>query len=865
MADPWEEDWSAPGEKPWERDWSAPVANASQQATAEAEAGGEPSTMDLVRHVAGGIPQAGFDILDLPTNVARGYTQAIDYLFGENGAFPNADRFVYSIPQLRAIKGIADMPAPTETSVGVPIKEFLAKETVTREQAPAADAMRTALEWGSGGLVSGARRLAGKGVSMLPDLIMGGAAGLGQYAGGDTGELVGGLVGLAAAMRTGDFSKLSKAEQNALDLIRRNADNPELAMKNLQQAVESGEIGSLADLTDDAVLFDIEAALRAIDPSFGRRLDDLLARRESQAINTAGRTLSSADAGPAQELARQATTGRQQRITDAVDSRRAADAGQTDDILRQSEDVQEGAARTAEEAQQAVTEAAGRLNSNNRASDLSRRVSERLDDVEAGIRGELETPAWNAFREGPKVKTQRVKEYVESYLNKLVPEERQFLMEKYGGLLRMVDNWDSAVPPQSMQSVLSEMKKRITNAGNTGNYGSAEKFLNDIAAGVDETLEASNDLYAAAKQATRDRVAATGGDAVNKARRTAEPEKLIRTLGLTDENGAVLLRNMESMDDPMVKALVSERLRRAATMEGVDQAFIDKYDDILEAFPGMRAQLQDVVQKNAQAVEMAGVSGKVAKEQEAFRKQTVRQYEARQKALDAKAKKLGQQTEKSLLGQFGNYPDTTVDKLVFGKDTAPALRRLYTALRRRGGGDGFKASVRNRLMDRYTRVTDDGTRAIKPNAYDDFAKRRQTLVDADLLTPQEADTMAIMLARKAGSAARKRAIAEGIQNPMSELNRLAASGVAASVMSVAPGGQSLILAGAVRRAAMAMLRRKISDKELRGLEEFVLNPQKFLQAAKGADSEAAAVDRIMRDIIAAGQVFDTEAPQETEQ
>lgn len=820
----------------------------------------EPDTLDKARHVAGGVAQAGFDLLDMPANIADMWLAGSDYLYGEEGLIKGMDTARKIDPTYHVAQFLKDKK-PSEMQGGRQAKELLAKETVTREEAPLTDAMRTGLEWGAGGLYRAGQKLAGKAASMLPDVIMGGAAGAGQLVGGDTGELAGGLVGLLLALRTGDFSKLTKAEQNALEAIAKNSDDPARAMKNLEQGIASGEIGSLADLTKDPTMFDIELALGASDARVARKLDDIAVLRENQTASRVESAVGGGQVDEALEVAGERVSGRVERIQDAAAVRGQAVEETAEAATERSSAIQQAVEDVARMKGDRAAQAAKEAGSRARSAEVSTEFTENLQARDKALRAEMETPAWNAFKEGPSVKPAPVKSEVNAYLDGLVKEERELLQRTYGRHLRQIDEWDDAgVPPQSVQAVLSQMKDSLNRAES---FGSAEKFLNDITGAVDDALEDSNKLFAAAKQATRDRVKQTGGKQVGKTVRKAEAEEVIRKLGLSNEKGAVMLRRLEDMNDPQAKSLIAEQMRVLANREGIDQKFMEKYADILDGFPEMRQQMRGVVRQNDEALAAASDAKTAVKEQEKYRKTVESQRKAAQTDLQKRADKLSKNTEKGLVGSFARAPKKTVKDLLASPDRIPQLTRLYQSMRRLGGGDGFKGAVREGIMDRLTKVTPDG-RTVNPGAFGDFEKMREGLVASGLLTGRQADEIATNLARQSGStASRKSAIRAGIENPSSELQRLLSSGAAAATMQFTPGGQSLILAGAVRRAFMHLMKRKIGDKELRGMEDFILNPQKYLAAAKDAENINNAVDRIMTSVVAGGQVLAGEG--ETEQ
>jgi hypothetical protein len=167
-------------------------------------------------------------------------------------------------------------------------QENVMNREFAREEAPLADTLRTAVEWGGDAPTKAVR-----GFSMLPDLLQAGGAVLGQlvddkigndsWAGQMIGGLAGGIIGGARAASKAQSGNAA-ADARARDFIMANAENPKQAIERLNAALARGEKGTLADLTGDRRLFNFEAGIAA-DPTIKARIDDIQTARQASQGN----------------------------------------------------------------------------------------------------------------------------------------------------------------------------------------------------------------------------------------------------------------------------------------------------------------------------------------------------------------------------------------------------------------------------------------------------------------------------------------------------------------------------------------------------------------------------------------------------
>ena len=88
-----------------------------------------------------------------------------------------------------------------------------------------------------------------------------------------------------------------------------------------------------------------------------------------------------------------------------------------------------------------------------------------------------------------------------------------------------------------------------------------------------------------------------------------------------------------------------------------------------------------------------------------------------------------------------------------------------------------------------------------------------------------------------------------------EQKNLEASLLTLGAMKLLPGGTSLIVAGAVRRSIKNILERSGAGKSesLRKLEEFMLYPERYVEAAEGAKTPKGAATSILTKLVGASQ------------
>jgi hypothetical protein len=204
------------------------------------------------------------------------------------------------------------------------------------------------------------------------------------------------------------------------------------------------------------------------------------------------------------------------------------------------------------------------------------------------------------------------------------------------------------------------------------------------------------------------------------------------------------------------------------------------------------------------------------------------------------------------------HPETTtipeINQLLDGNDTA-GLKRLARAVERSGESPQLKARIRDSLEQRKWGTDIDETHRLQ-----------QKLVDSDIVSQADMVEMNDRLYKGTQrEALREKSLERYMSFGAKENRSLESSLAAAALMKFMPGGSSLILAGAVRRAVKHQLegtgRGKSEATKL--VEEFLLSPEKYLNASLKAKTEKQAVVSILTKLVGANAA--TKAMQEEEE
>lgn len=827
-------------------------------------------------HVAKGVPQAGFDIIDLPYHLRQAGGAISD-------ALPQPVHDVLdTVPNITWLGSAAKKILPDALQGNVQFSELpglkQAKEVLAAPEpnaSPEADALRKGAEWAAGGL----RKAVQPSARIGADLLMGAGAATGDYLSGGSpaGEIAGGMAGLMAGI---PLARSGRDISKAVNAINEVAGRP----GGLSQTVRGAgdEVGTLADLTDNSNLYDLQATVAAT-PTGRAALDTVEVARQNQMADV----IRSQFGDGAQDAAEVAAKGRIFGTTSRVQERGARQADAltglyNDEMARlaSSDAASMGdelaATSGANIARQRLDRAAQAMNTDRTLAQSSIEMSDaakaarEVDDTAAN-------KLWGEFRAQDDIDIQPVRKAISGVFKELTPNQKRRFNERYGKYFKWAQlKMGPTMEARDIGTELSEMKAALRKAYDEG-VTDTDKHFERAIKGIEGKLEEVNPAYRAARDATRAIHQRWDQGSIPDALQ-GEAELFGRTLSMSDEAGALNTRLLNAADIPGMPEAVAGRLRSLArrTGRGVDDGFIREYESAMDALPPEFRQQANELIDAGQAVERAdAVVESSQKLGSATRKANEAQRTALTKALESekgKITKAGQRLEKSVgkavLGEFSRSPKKTIDNLVRTGDT-DRLSTLYRQLSQEGdeAAQGFRAMAGDALMSRLSRSGDRaGMRAMSgdtapmtPKAFADFVAMRDSFVKSGILDDGQADQISDMLARTASQQKAKNASFR-VFGGTSEGLDLASSAVGAALVNLLPGSSSsLILAGAMRRAAKRILgNMQNKTKAHMILEDMIVDPRKYVEGAEQAKNIEQASKMLESKLNAAAQAFSEE-------
>ena len=860
----------------------ARLAQLQQQTGAAAAPAVEPAKeatlWENVKHVAAGVPQVTADILDLPHHITTA-AGAVSNMFPEA-----SEKYREINPGITS-----GLPAKEGRYAPIPRTTDLpglrqAREYLTAEQegaAPAAEYARTAVEWGAGGIP----KLFQKGASAVPDIAMAIGAGGGQAAGdavtGDdtgAGELTGALTGLMAGLRKGDSGSFTKNQQVILDTIREQFEDPEAAVAAIRQRVDTGEIGTLADLSRELGVADMEAFMMRLPKSRRRQagteegriqqiFDETLAPLQTAEPTARARYVTeravrgeAADARQAAARGKEAAANETQRLTRAVD----AEMSQADATAARAQTKADTAVETVDVNKEV-------LNPGGRPDEYSSRASGRYNAAEKDHADNVTRPLWKAFDEGPDIQSFQFKAEKDDFLQGLDPSEADALLDsKYGKYFKTIDNWQDTVSPRGLTLAIQEMKDDINNAFSTGSGGFRERKLQELVNRY-ETMLADPTVsqeYARAVAATKEGYDRFGPEYIGDVRK-GPPETMLGQAGLTGDRGAATARLIDEAKVPELQSDVADYIRAdAVRQKNLDEQFLIKYEAVLDNLPPqVRQELVGFIESRYTAEAAQGVAEAAKKKAADTRKaggtrqeQLSKALAAEEKTIDTRLSAVNEGLDASARGKFaqgGDVANDVIDKALETPTGVDDLKSLMDDMTTSTDVDAFKTAVKERMERKLFQFDQtDGVATnieARSNAYRDFQDMKRRLVDSGVLTEADANRMESTLERTTASKLRQSARAYDLTKKADEHINLMASAGAAAVLGPIPGAYSLMVGGAVRRAIANVLKSKQTEKRLDILDDYLNNPKKYLEDLDSAKTEEEATRMLLTKLVGASQ------------
>jgi len=861
------------------------AAKAAAAATAEpevavAEPKERPSLLRQAAHVAKGVGRGIVDLtIDLPHNLTTVARIPLEWAAEKVGVeLPNISGspspFFGTFPRISDKPYIKDVLDP------------LTSESVTREEAPVADALRTGAIWMVGLPANNAAKLATK-----ADVIMAGGAAAGDYlqsvasdSNSPAGQLIGGITGLIAGLRAGKPPKPGEVDRS-LDFIKKNSDNPDQLVANVEERVAAGDKGTLADLSGEQGLYNVEAGL-SLNPEVQRQIDAAAQMRAEQQGARYDNVFPDAPPGAAVEAAAERVTNRKGRVrgwrnkamekADAavqvplrqnaeqaatIEQRAAEESRRIAEAAAMAERRAAEARQTADTASVGARESALPLATNKSPAQASTDLRNLYDEAATDFNREVVNPAWDEFKAQPAIDINPVKKAVSDMFREKPLDVRKAFNKKYGKYFTPLRGKHNALSAEAFQDVLlGPMRAAAKREIDAGGFSPLPPYIKAI----EDSMAASNDLLREAKAATTTKYDRFYPENVGKAMDNAPPEKFAKAVGFADEAGEQSVRTMGQSQIPGLGQSKLEYLKAEGARRGIDEKFLLKHKGMLESLPPAdRAQFEQYVQKtnsaklaekeaakaeklNATAQtkatreesqlarSVAAQQAKVASEESRLQKSLA----AEQEKITAKRDRLVDAVDKTTLASYANKPEATLTKLTSTTDNIPALTRLGKKLDAIGQGDSFRAAVAAKLKDGILSGKN-------PNA-------NRILQESGLADRAQIEQLESIAKMSEGSAMRKQATAVYEELHSKNWNDLVASGLAAASLHVLPGSHQLIMAGALRRYFQNMLKKPVKD-DIAVLNTFMLDPAKYLDAAKNSKTGAYAAESVLTKMVGASR------------
>ena len=685
-----------------------------------------------------------------------------------------------------------------------PLMQSLTQEKLDRGISAPLDVAKTGAEWAPA-LINPSQSLARNAATVI---VGGGGAGGGELAGGEIGEVIGGITGavLGAKTPTGiqnlvkrirdglGYSK-EQAEQALATFFRENVKNIDEAQTTVAQRVAAGEKGTTGQLAGDAELLSIEAGANTSVPAITAQRTARTERSEQIADDVRG---AFGELPPAQSGLPQAQAQAQSQIAERI--------GASEGRLNLAVEAEADAAR--------IAEAQGRRVATDTSTvAASEELASTLTTTQANYDKAYKTPMWEQFDalrgKSGAIETAPFKARLTNFVKRLSPTERSVFNDSYMKEMNFIEQLNPTARPSEIAFLVSRFKTITGNAQRTGSTTATEKFLTQLSAGMEDLLLASPEagpLYQSAVNATKASTAQFNQRTVGAARSDPIVETLGQRLVKPGDAGAAAANDLAA-SPPEVIAQTGEYLKALAAREGLNAAFIDKYEGFLSVFPdqALVAELRSAASAETGLVQ------------------------ARTAATEAAAAEGAVQTglNKSVIGEFATEPNKTMANLLAAKDPGARLDELITAI-------DNPAVVRDAFRESFVgsmSTSTGGVTKVTPKAVEDFQRMYPTLQRLFADAPTELRAIQTAVERTKVDLLRESIPGTKLTSGLDELDSLLASAGAATVLEMGfTGTHALMVGGAIRRQIMSMLGKgQIDPAKAKVLSDMVANPQEFLR------------------------------------
>lgn len=743
---------------------------------------------------------------------------------------------------------------------GQSITEYL-DTTPGVEEGSGWDKAQTGVEWGGMGPISAFR----KGVSALPDALMAGGAVIGEtigdyFDGGEYGEIAGGLTGLLASLRSG------KGVDDAVKTIRDSIwGDPDEVTEKIRKGVEEGEEGTLADLAADQGLADLETGQRG--SASRQQYEEAELRRQQQVADEIREPFGTGDPDVARQMGQERINTMLNETIPGYGATRREQV--TIPLTEEASEARRGLeeARKAElEAEKRAQEARIPLRTDDTLAEASQKGRQTYDEAATEARNTDVQPLWDDFDALPALDKSEYSTLVKEFRKNLPDSQKDGFNKHADQLRRFTSKKYTEMTPREIKDALAEIRGKINRAYENGKGANTDiQNLQELYSILRDKVADEIPEYAAAMEADA-AWRKTYKDGVLGEASEVEPELFFRTMGEQDELGAVMARrlseaNIPGMDEALANRLAALARRRAS---GVDDAFRAEYESVMQYIPAEFRQQVDEIISADEALEAAAKQGEA--QQKLTEATIARTDDALETGLEGVAKRetaLKGAVENTVLNQYNNDRVGTINRLLDNPDNVEDLVSLQRSMERLGpeAVESFRANMGDVILERLsTKGPQAGLRAAKgeapvlnADAIIEFETIAKSLLEAgnDPQTIQQIRQNILKLASKQQKAAARQAMVER-EHIMTNIVESAASALG---LRMAPGS-SLVWSGNIRKAVRGLMGKGTRDAAMmRAIDDFMLNPEKYLDAVLAAESPAKGQQILLSELVAASQAY----------
>lgn len=670
---------------------------------------------------------------------------------------------------------------------------------------------------------------------------------------GEIGEVIGSMASPVAASRLPRALNAADSVDDvdhAAKVIAQISDDPDALLAKLDTSLAEGNVGTVASHTGDPQLYNIEAAAPAgSDASRAVQRTDEAAL--SQTLDRIRDTTGAVD-----ELRPQAgldaTMRRNTAVQDinakASDRRNTANANASQGLDASMGRVAE-ADTAAANASQTVDELTGAAVVPGRVSEQSTQLAARYDELEQTLRNPEGARIWDEFDNLPEMSTEGVSDFVSANIARMTPYDQAGIRSAFSAEIQALEDLGTNASPRELQSVIRGFNAKLKNP-DVRSISAAEHFAGGITKEIEGFLEASTagTVYTAARQATADMHARVNPGSVGNARATARsagaPETMFRNLGIGKEQGAVAAREILASGDPAVISQAEQTIRTIANRDGIDAAFMNKFDEALQTLnPTMHAEFSAIRMAQDKLADAQGtassvlsaerqVQTQVRQTQQSGLNESMRQQSASRRALDD-----------SILSSMADNPKKLASDALENPDALRDIVRVFGGTEE--GMETVRRLVNQQVIERF--VPDSGI--IDPSRVAKFNKVRRQLEDAGILTADEIAVVDELLGSASSAATLRSQARPQSANNSNRVIDMGSSAAAAAALRVLPGN-SLILAGGVRRFVKDLMLNANDPRLLRAIDIMAEQPEVFAEALakQNAALDQSVIKAIMLDI-----------------